>query len=133
MTDKFPMHSDFPMDEAYKAKAAERGFDPGKALWLFERWREYWIGRTDTERTPRGWAQCWDNDLKSKARNGARNTKGGRFERRDDNRMPTQPSIIWVGGRGYGPAEIIGLRRKRSLLRPLEWEEREALKIADGQ
>ena len=133
MTDKFPMHSDFPMDEAYKAKAAERGFAGDKALWLFEEWRQYWTGRPSMERTPRGWLQCWDNNLKAKARNGARNTKGGRFERRDDNRMPTQPSIIWIGGRGFGPAEIIGLRRKRSLLRPLEWEEREALKKADGQ
>ena len=132
MTDKFPMHSDFPMDEAYKAKAAERGFAGDKALWLFEEWRGYWTGRPSMERTPRGWLQCWDNNLKPKARNGAANGKGNRFERRDNDRLPSQPRTVWVGGRGWSPADIIGLRRKQALRQPLDRDEQLALEKANG-
>ncbi len=132
MSDAFSMHNDFPMDEAYKAKAAERGFAGDRALWLFEEFREYWTGRPGEQKTPRGWLQCWDNNLKRKARNGAMNSKPNRFERRDDNRMPTRPQIIWVGGRGFGPADMIGIRRKVSLRQPLDRDEQLALEKANG-
>ena len=132
MTDKFPMHSDFPMDEAYKAKAAERGFSGDKALWLFEEWRQYWTGRPNEEKTSRGWIQCFDNNLKRKARNGAMNGISSRFERRDSNTMPTRPQIIWVGGRGFGPADMIAIRRKQALRQPLDHDELLALEKANG-
>ena len=105
MTDKFPMHSDFPMDEAYQAKARERGFGSDKALWLFEEWREYWTGRPSEEKTPRGWLQCWDNNLKRKARNGAgKEPRPGRFYRDapSDALLPDADlTRRWVGGLAY--------------------------------
>ncbi len=136
MTDKFPMHSDFPMDEAYKAKAAERGFAPDRAVWLFERWREYWIGRTDTERTPRGWAQCWDNDLKSKARNGARNSKGGRFERYSKEPGPLPNRDInrrWIGGRAYEYPDFLAIRQRARAGMAISDEERQVMKAWEAK
>ena len=137
MTDKFPMHSDFPMDEAYSAKARECGFGQDQALKLFEEWRGFWAGAAKAgdkraTKTPRGWLTCWHTNIKRKASNRAINGISSKFERRDDIRLPSQPSMIWVGGRGWSPADIIGLRRKQALRQPLDRDEQLALEKANG-
>ncbi len=133
MSDKFPMRPDFPMDETYKVKARERGFGNEIAESHFDEWCNYWYERGE-EKTPRGWLQCWDNNLKRKAKSAAvyNGQSRNRFERRDDSRMPTRPQIIWVGGRGFGPADMIGIRRKVSLRQPLDRDEQLALEKANG-
>ena len=111
------------------AFAKECGLDHDQ---IWAQFSDYWTAKSGANATKLDWLATWRNWCRKAKADRSRGISN-RFERRDDNRMPTRPAMIWVGGRGYGPAEIIGLRRKRSLLRPLEWEEREALKIADGQ
>lgn len=132
MTDKFPMHQDFPMDAAYSAKANERGFDPDRALWHFEEWRDYWTGRPSEHKTPRGWLQCWDNNLKAKARNAAKrvpNRPSGRFERnRQDDRLLSNPAIRWVGGIGYNFVQAKQIEERSGLRGGISEDERAVLR-----
>ena len=133
MTDKFAMHLDFPMDEAYQAKARARGFGRDKGLWHFEEWRRYWTGRPNEHKTPRGWLQCWDNNLKRIARNGADRNHNNRFERKPQNdRLPSNPAGLWIGGRRFTAFDMIALRRKQSLRQPLEPDEQQALEQWNG-
>ena len=137
MTDKFPMHSDFPMDEAYKAKAAERGFAGDKALWLFEEWREYWTGRPSEEKTPRGWLQCFDNNLKRKARNGAgKEPRPGRFYRDapSDALLPDADlTRRWVGGIAYTWTQYLDIRQRARAGMAISDTERQVMKAWEAR
>ena len=130
MTDKFPMHPDFPLDQAYLDKAAKHGFGTAAAREQFEGFKAYWIER-GTARTPRGWLQCWGNRMESQARHRAacNGLPRNRFERKpDSDRLPSRPAMIWIGGRGFTGADIIALKHKAASRRSLDPEEQAALR-----
>ncbi len=134
MTDKFPMHSDFPMDAPYSAKARERGFGQDKGLSLFEEWRDYWTDRGE-EKTPRGWLQCWDNNLKRKAKSAAvyNGQNRSRFERKPQtDAIAPGPRMVWIGGRGYGFLDILPLKHKQASGADLDPDEQQALEAWNG-
>lgn len=133
MTDAFPMHDTFPMDQAYSTKAAERGFGRDRALQIFEEWRSYWTERGEPK-TPRGWLACWNNNLIRKAKSAAVNNGNGknRFERKPDaNTITPGPRMVWVGGMGYGFLQILPLMHRRAGGDRLTPEEQMALTLWD--
>ncbi len=134
MTDKFPMRSDFPMGKEYQDKASERGFNPDSRLYYFEEWREYWSS-IGAEKTPRGWLQCWDNNLKRKAKSAAlyNGQNRSRFERKPTtDSVAPGPRMIWIGGRGYGFLDILPLKHKQASGVRLDPDERQALEAWNG-
>ncbi len=136
MTDKFAMHDEFPMGKEYQDKASERGFTPDSRLYYFEEWREYWSS-IGAEKTARGWLQCWDNNLKRKAKSAAlyNGNRRNRFERRQKNDADTiapGPRMIWIGGRGYGFLDILPLKHKQASGARLDPDEQRALEAWNG-
>ena len=134
MTDKFPMRPDFPMDDAYKAKARERGFGNATAESHFDEWCNYWYERGE-DKTPRGWLQCWDNNLKRKAKSAAvyNGSDRSRFERKPQtDTIAPGPRMVWIGGRGFGFTDILAIKRKQSLRQTLDRDEQQALEAWNG-
>ncbi len=139
MTDKFPMHSDFPMDEAYSGKARERGFDREHGLQLFEEWRNYWTdfgkehpGDQRSQKTARGWLMCWDNNIKRKAKNGcARSKPRQRFQfRNEPDALPPDLDLTrrWVGGRAYTWPDALEIRARLNTRTGISADEQQVLR-----
>ena len=128
MTDKFPMHAEFPMDETFLQKARDRGQHEALARDNFARWRSFWID-TGQQRTLRGWLKCWDNDCIKRARWAA----GAAAQRAEpEKRIPSQRKQVAVGGRIYSFPDILAIKRKQSLRQTLDREEQQALEAWNG-